>query len=178
MWREFEEVSAALNPVAMVWRCPLLAVSSVPVTAAAGIGRVATFGSAKRREAPVATSSLLLLLLRLSSFLLACPCQHARKRVVPLVARVLVNHLVDAVERQLAAVRRGERRWVLHRELVEQDIPTRAREAFGHLQLVGPPAIRREPRLRQLRRMDIRCLDHERIAFPMSDRIAEPGADL
>lgn len=42
-----------------------------------------------------------LLLLRLGPLLLASTSEDARERVISFVARILVNHLVDAIERQL-----------------------------------------------------------------------------
>src|SRR5688572_30369591 len=78
----------------------------------------------------------------LGLFLGAGAGQDARERVVALVAGIFVNQLVDAVEWQFATERRGERRWVLHRELVQQDVRTGSSEPLGDLELVGRSAIR------------------------------------
>ena len=86
--------------------------------------------SAWMRERPADPKRRPLLLLRLNSFLLARARQDGRKRVVALVACVFVNHLVDAVERQLAAVRRGHRRWIIHREFVERSLPAEVGALF------------------------------------------------
>ena len=87
------------------------------------------------------------------------------------MARVPGNEVVDAIEGNLAAPGTRERRRIVDGELVENRVGAHAGEAFDHLQALGRAA-------KSLERMKVRRLDDERIAFPPSDRIAHPGAEV
>src|SRR4029453_14683052 len=114
--------------------------------------------------------SLLLLFLQLFPLPGAFSTEDVGQRIVRLMARVLVNEVVDAIEGNFAAPGARERRWIVDGELVENRVRAPPGEGFDHLQAFG-----RAPK--SLERMKIRRLDDERIAFPPSDRIAHPGGE-
>ena len=91
--------------------------------------------------------------------------QHVGHRVVAFVASVFVNLLGRLAHRNLRGPRLGERRGIVDRKLVHQDIGRGAREALGQLQLVARSALARLVG-------EVGGLHHQRVAFPMTARIA------
>src|SRR5439155_9889219 len=74
---------------------------------------------------------------RVFRLLLPGASQHAAQRVVPFVARVLVEVLIGRVPRILAGPRAVPCRRILDREAVEQSLRAGAREALDDVQLVA-----------------------------------------
>src|SRR5207253_4219494 len=124
----------------------------------------------RRRALCAAWSLLRLALARGLALLEAVAAKHVGDRLVPFVARVLVDQFVLQLQRNHHGPRRGPRRRVVHRELVFEDLRPDAREALGEPQVLVRP---REIALRR----EVRRVDDERVAFPVSARVAVPAAD-
>src|SRR5262245_10997594 len=106
----------------------------------------------------------------LGLFLRSSSLQRREHSDVPFVAGVLVNDSVERRHRVDGGPRLREGSGILHGELVVEGIGGRAREPLDELQsLARPPEV--------VAVVEIRRLDDERVAFPMTARIAKIATD-
>ena len=93
------------------------------------------------------------------------------ERVVGLVTGVLVDARVGRGPDVLATPRLCPHRRVVDRELIEERLGVNPRKALDDMQV---PRRRAESR----RVGEVRRVDHERVALPVTDRITKPAPDL
>src|SRR5437764_6705150 len=67
----------------------------------------------------------------------------------------------------LGAPRFGPGGGVIHRVVVNQSVIRATRESFDHMQILARP-------MEWVPAIEIRRVDHERVAFPVAARVAEP----
>src|SRR3989442_6564929 len=99
--------------------------------------------------------------------------EHARQRIIPLVACRFENEVLPVVlERQRDLDRPGahERRRVVDGGTIEDHVGARAREAFGQFQVFARALKARTPG-------EIRRLDDQRVPFPAARGVTHPLAD-
>src|SRR4051812_11852619 len=97
--------------------------------------------------------------------------QNVLHGVIAFMAGVLVNVPARRRPRHLTRPRPFPRRRVLYRETIQQRLVIHTSEPLHHVQVLRRSA---EPRLVG----EIRGVDNERVAFPMSHRIAHPLPDV
>src|SRR5271155_1134338 len=111
------------------------------------------------------------LLLRLVGISFSGSLENAGKGIVAFVAGVLVDGPAPASKRILDHPSPGKRRRILHRCTVQKRVAVEGLETLHHVEILRR-ALEFQPRV------EIGRIDHQRIAFPVADRIAQPLMNL
>ena len=93
------------------------------------------------------------------------------------MARILVNELVQCLERDFAAPRTGVGRRIIHRKLVINRLFVNPSETFGHLHVLGTSGVYISVAV-YLPKGKIGGLNNKRIAFPPTPRVSHPWTDV